>query len=123
LNISRYISPPFEGGVAGPSYNLGYKFQYRPGWLIVYSKSESFLMKVFLISSFTNSGYWNTNLFSNLSIEYLRLPSYYFMIMNQPPRSGDKILYISYNQSSRPPLLQKEGKLFYAVSHSSQKPG
>jgi len=30
---------------------------------------------------------------------------------NQPPRSGNKVLYISDNQSSRPPLLQKEGKL------------
>jgi hypothetical protein len=41
--------------------------------------------------------------------------------MNQPPRSGKKILYILDNQHSRPPLLQKEGKLFYAVSHSSPK--
>ena len=39
--------------------------------------------------------------------------------MNQPPRSGNKILYIFDNQSSRPPLLQKEGKLFYALSNSS----
>jgi hypothetical protein len=41
--------------------------------------------------------------------------------MNQPPRSGNKILYIKDNQSSRPPLLQKEGKLFYEISHSSPK--
>ena len=27
--------------------------------------------------------------------------------MNQPPRSGNKILYIYENQSSRPPLLQR----------------
>jgi hypothetical protein len=40
--------------------------------------------------------------------------------MNQPPRSGNKIQYIYDNQSSRPPLLQKEGKLLYPVSHSSQ---
>ena len=44
-----YISPPFEGGVAGPLFKLEYKFWFRPGWLIACSNFESFLLKVFII--------------------------------------------------------------------------
>ena len=53
-----------------------YNLSFRPGWLICRSDLLLFLLITFIISSFTYSGSWNTNLFSNLNTVNPRLSIY-----------------------------------------------